>query len=246
MFTALSLVVVSIVTGIALLWVFRKTSNQRAIRATKKRLQARLLEMRLYADDPGVVWRAQKKLLVLNLKYFALMLRPAVFATIPMVLLLVVLDGFYGMKPLAIGESAIVTVQLSEAADAELAAPSGIDIETPAVRALGERQVSWRIRPTGVIIGDLRITAGGNEVTKSVRTGSDAGFLSHRRVQSLAWLWLYPLEMPLPGDGVEWIELKYPAAEVSVFGLETHWLVWFILFSMVSAFLLKGRFGVTV
>ncbi|MCP5115164.1 MAG: hypothetical protein GY953_30395 [bacterium] len=247
MLISLSLVVISVAAGIVLLWVFRKTSNQRAIRATKKRLQARLLEMRLYADDPGVVWRAQKKLLALNAKYFALMLRPAVVATIPMVLLLVVLDGFYGMRPLMVGQSAIVTVQLRELVDAELAAPAGIEVETPAVRAVADRQVSWRIRPSAAVAGDLRISTGGQEATKSVRSGEDGGsFLSVRRVQSLLWLWLYPGEMPLPSDGIEWIELRYPAAEVSVFGLATHWLVWFLLFSMVSAFLLKGRFGVTV
>ena len=54
------------------------------------------------------------------------------------------------------------------------------------------------------------------------------------------------LERPLPSGGIEWIDLNYPPAGVSIFGIRTHWLVWFILFSMASAFLLKGKFGVTV
>jgi hypothetical protein len=29
-------------------------------------------------------------------------------------------------------------------------------------------------------------------------------------------------------------------------GLDLHWLVWLLLFSMLSALLLKGRFGVTL
>ena len=162
-----SLVIVSILTGIAMLWVFRWTSDQAAVKVTKKRLQARLLEMRLYGDDPGIVWRAQKALLAANARYFGLMLRPAVVATIPMVLLLVVLDGFYGKQPLTIGEAAIVTVHLNEGADAELEAPAGIAVETPAARAVGESEVSWRIRPSEPVTGELRITSDGTTVTSS-------------------------------------------------------------------------------
>jgi len=246
MIVPVSLVIISFLTGLALLWVFRKTSNQAAVKETKKRLQARLLEMRLYGDDPGTVLKAQKALLGLNARYFALMLRPALFATAPMVLLLIAMDGFYGKQPLRLDQSAIVTVQLSAEADAELEAPAGIEVETPPVRAVSDAQVSWRIRPTQDVNGELRVVSGGVTATKSIHAGEGIGYLSNRRVGSLpSWL-LHPGEMPLSAEGFDWIDLEYPASDVSMFGISTHWLVWFIVFSMVPAYLLKGKFGVTI
>lgn len=246
----LSLLVISIASGIGLLWVFQKTSDQAAIRRTKKKLQAHLLEIRLYGDDPAVIWQAQKNLLAANARYFALMLRPALVVTLPMVLLLVVLDGYYGKQPLEVGRPAILTAQLendaTRAGALRLEAPPQIRVETPGVRALAERQISWRIRPIGEVAGELRLVSDGVTVTKSVAAGDGPRFVSSRRVRSLPALLLYPGEKPLPAAGIEWVEVDYPSAGVRMFGLKAHWLVWFIVLSMASAFLLKGRFGVTV
>jgi hypothetical protein len=56
----LSLGLISLLAGVVMLWVFRRVSNQGAIRVAKKRLQAHLYELRLFADEPRLVWRAQK------------------------------------------------------------------------------------------------------------------------------------------------------------------------------------------
>ncbi|MCW5980593.1 MAG: hypothetical protein KIT09_21110 [Bryobacteraceae bacterium] len=247
----LSLVIVSGVSGVALLWLFSKTSNPVKIKRTKKKLQAHLLEMRLYADDPGVILRAQKNLMVQNLRYFALMLKPALAATVPMIALLLILDGYYGKAPLKIGEPAIVTVQMEDAARVnaappKLEAPPAIVIETPAVRAVGERQASWRIRPAAEFRGDLRVVANGVSATKSIAAGDGRRFVSSRRVHSIPALLLYPGERPLGAGGIEWIELEYPSASVRMFGIETHWLVWFCIFSLATALVFKSRFKVVI
>lgn len=246
----LSLLAVSIATGIGMLWIFRHTSNQTSIKKTKKKLQAHLLEMRLYADDPLVVWRAQKRLFAENTRYMLLMLRPALVATVPMILLLIVLDGYYGRQPLRLGEEALVTIQMAapinpESPSLELRAPTEIAVLRPAVRVISRRQVSWRIRPLHEISGHLSIVNGGATVTKRVHAGTGS-YLSKRRVRSLLSLLAYPGEMPLDTDEIEWIELDYPSAGVGMLGLETHWLVWFLILSMATAFLLKGKFRVTV
>jgi len=250
MLASITLFAISVATGIGLLWIFRKTSDQAAIRTTKKRLQARLLELRLYADDPRVVLAAQKALLAENLRYFGLMLRPALYATVPVVLLLIVMDGFYGRRPLEPGEAAILTAALDEQAAPDqpvrLKAPPGIVVETPAVHAVASREVSWRIRVEKPVAGELLLTSGGETASMPVFAGRGFRYLCGRRVRSrLAWL-LVPGAPPLNANWVKEIELDYPAAEVSYFGLRTHWLVWFLVFSMAAAFLLKSRFRVTV
>ncbi len=249
MIASLSLLAISLAAGVLLLWIFARTSDQAAIRITKKRLQARLLEMRLYADDPRVVLRAQRALLTENLRYFGLMVRPAAIATVPMLLVLILLDGFYGRRPLEPGRSTIVTVGLGAPLDpppAALAASDGFRVETPPAHAVTEREISWRIRAERAARGELRFEVGGAKAVLAVRSGGGLPLLGGRRSRSLtSWL-VVPWERRLESSLIERIEVEYPSREISYFGLETHWLVWFLVFSMGGAFLLKSRFGVTL
>jgi hypothetical protein len=247
----LSLLLVSAVSGVVLLWLFSKTSNPQKIKRTKKKLQAHLLEMRLYADDPSVILGAQKALLVQNVRYFGLMLKPALVATVPMVLLLLVLDGFYGKAPLRVGEPAIVTVQMSEAIPVDgpppkLEAPPQISVDTAAVRVLSDRQASWRIHAREKFAGTFQVVSDGASASKSIAAGDAASFVSSRRVGSVAALPLYPGETPFSARGIDWIELDYPSASVRMFGIETHWLVWFCIFSLATALIFKNKFKVVI
>jgi hypothetical protein len=246
----LSLIPISLLLGALMLWVFRLTSNQTGIRRAKRRLQAHLYEMRLFADEPALIWRAQRGLLAANVRYIGLMLVPALVLTIPMVILFTHLEGFYGIEPLRPGQPAIVTVQLKTPLDPQLPppslqAPAGIAVETPAVRILGERQISWRIRPLRAVSGHLRVILPGQTVEKRIHAGPGPRYLSDRRVSAALDLLWHPEEKQLPAGPVDWIEVGYPPATVHWLGLDLHWLVWLLLFSMLSALLLKGRFKVS-
>jgi hypothetical protein len=132
-----------------------------AVRAAGKRLQADLLEMRLYSSEPALMWRAQKALLRDNVRWLALMLPPALILGLPLAWLFVQLDSIYGRNPLPAGAEAVVTMQLKRAlepadAAATLQAPPGIAVESPPVRVFAERQISWRIRALRPVRGKLR------------------------------------------------------------------------------------------
>ena len=186
----LSLAPLSIAIGVVMLWVFGLTSDQDAINKTKKRLQAYLLELRLYGDDPSMIWQSQKNLLITNVRYMGLMLKPAIYLTVPMVVLLFHLDSFYGLKPLPISEPMVVTVQVSgeivnSTVAPSLTAPAGITVETPAVLALEPNQFSWRIRPTQETSGDLKFSwEGHGSWEKSVASGDRWQYLNYRRVNA--------------------------------------------------------------
>ena len=77
------LILISLLAGVGMLWVFKKTSDPRRIRAVKHLQMAYLLEMRIYREEPGVVWRAQTSLLAANLRYIGLMVRPALWMAAP-------------------------------------------------------------------------------------------------------------------------------------------------------------------
>jgi hypothetical protein len=247
---AAGLIVISILAGVGMLWVFKKTSNAARIRAVKRLVQAHLLEMRLFRDEPGVVWRAQKSLMAENLRYIGLMLRPALWMAAPLALLLIHLEGFYGRAPLAIGQAAIVTMAMRPPVDERtpaplLAAPPGIAIESPAVRILDEGQVSWRIRPVAEASGELRFTVGGETVNKRIEAGA-ARFVPGRRVSSLVESLWDGDEPRIRSPTVDWIDIRYPEAAVELFGIRMHWLIWFTIISMLLALVLRKRFGVVL
>jgi hypothetical protein len=243
----LSLVPLSVLLGMAMLWVFRRTSNQAAIRKVKAELQAHLYEMRLFTDEPLLIWKAQWGLLTANVRYLAMMLVPALVLTIPMMLIFAQLECFYGYAPLEPGQQAIVTVQMKgQGGQAPvLRAPDGISVDSPAIRMDGGQQISWRIRAIRPVTGDLQFLFPGQTLDKSVRVGAEPQYISERRVSSVLDLLWYPAESRLPAGPVDWIELRYPPATVHALGLDLHWLVWLLILSMASGLIFKRQFRVS-
>ncbi len=233
----------SLLAGIGMLWVFRVTSDQRAIKALKRKRSAYLLEMRLFGDEPSLIWRAQNALVAANIRYVGVMLKPFVVLIAPMLLLFVQIDAFYGRRPLPVGETALVTAQL-DAASGEaprLETPEGLAVEGPPVRAVEERQVTWRVRPSKPLDGAVKV--GGQE--KRIVAGDGTRYIVARRVQSWGdWFW-EPAESRLPAGPVRWIEVSYPATDVRGLGIELHWIVWFFVLSMISALVFRGWMKVT-
>src|SRR5690348_2010620 len=108
-----ALVPLSILVGSTMLMVFKLVSNQKAISSVKAKLMAYLYEMRLFVDDPLLVWKAQWGLIVANIRYVFLMMTPALVMSVPMLLILGQFECFFGYTPLKPGESAIVTMQMT-------------------------------------------------------------------------------------------------------------------------------------
>ena len=244
----IGLLLLSAVFGVGMLWVVGKTSDQRAIGLAKKRMQAYLLEMRIYSDEPRVLLRAQWMLLAQNAKYVGHMLRPALFLALPMVVLYAHLDAVYGKRPLHVGESALVEASTDvPAPPLGLTAAGGVTVDSTSVTASGEGRTFWRIRAVRAESGELRLTTPGGTVSKSVATGSGHAYVSASRAR--AWwrrLLLEPGEPRLDAADVSRLALAYPSREVGPPGWETHWAVWFLGVSIMSAFVLKGRFGIVL
>jgi hypothetical protein len=229
-----SLVPISILAGIGMLLVFRRLSDQGAVRRAKGLVTAHLLEFRLFMDEPRLILKAQRDLIVANARFLKLMLRPVVVLTLPMGLLLAAMEAFYGHAP-------VVTAQTKhEDASLSLKAPEGIAIETPPVHVTADRQVSWRIRPLRAAHAELELVHADRAIGKSISAGAGMHYLSERR-GSVANLLLRPTEAPLSDNEIGWIEVRYPAA--AIFGL--HWLIWFFAISAVTALALRRKLHAT-
>jgi len=244
-----SLTAIAIAVAFALLWAFGRCSDQTAIRVAKRKVRAHLLAFRLFSDEPSQIFRSQKQLLVWNLRYLALMLRPTVVTIVPLALLLFHLDAVYGRRPLEAGESAIVTAQFAAGFDLRAAPLSlhgrGVAVETPPLRLLADRQVCWRVRAERGKSGSVGLDLAGASAQKLVQAGMDFSYVSERRVSSLpAWL-LYPREVRLPAAELDSIAVDYPSARISVFGFGVHWLVWFCVVSFLAMLTFRSRLRVT-
>ena len=233
----------SVLAGVGMVYVFRRWSDQGALRATANRMLAYLMEFRLFIDEPALVVRAQRDLFVENWRLLRLLARPSLILIVPSIVLLSQMDAWYGRSPLRVGGPAVVTVQVKDlgrvdAAGIVLRAPAGIRVETPGVRVPSLNQISWRIRPIAAAFGELEVIEPQRVVTKSIAAGPGVRYLSERR--SVAEFFMHFSEPPLFDSSIASIEVLYPAATI----LHLHWLEWFLLISSATALVIYAAPGV--
>ncbi len=228
----LTLALFSAVAGVGILWVFKATSNQRALKATRRQLRAHLLAIRLFGDDPVVVLRSQGKLLAWNVRYVGLLMPPFLVVAIGLFFTWDYLEAWWGRIPLAPGQTAILTARFREQkTDISLVAPAWLAVESPPVRALSKGEVSWRVRVREAAAGEISICA--------------AGDCARAWVEARPGLHFLPERTRLPNGPFEWVDVPYPRGDVSLAGFAANWVVWFCIISMVSALVVRGRLRVT-
>jgi hypothetical protein len=246
---------VSLLTGLLMLFIFKKTSNQAGILRTKNLIKAHLLEIRLYKNDFGQTMRSQGRILLANGRYLAYAVKPMLVMFVPILLLLLQLDVWYGARSLRPGESAIVKVKLEKTADPlrtalTIEAPPGIAVETPALRIGEEKEIDWRVRASVRGVHELKFGLDGKSFTKTIAVGQTPleTKIVPRRVRSGGFDALnHPGEALLPADGpVVSVEVAYPPARLKLLGLSMHWLAAYFLLSIVFGFGLKGIFRVEI
>jgi uncharacterized membrane protein (DUF106 family) len=255
MHPAVGLLVISIVTGIVMLLIFGKTSNQKRITETKDKLKAYIMEMWIFRDSTRVMFGALGNVIRHNLQYLRHSLRPLVFILIPVLLIMVQLGIRYGSEPLMPGESTILTVKLDgdvapTDTELELEAPFAVRITSPPLRVDSMNEISWRIQGLSPGTHELTLRAPGERLTKTVVVAGLPGTPKVGGLRALAGTWsafLYPSEPPIPRDSiVRGIELGYRTREIPLLGIGLHWILIFFVVSVAAGFALKGVFGIDV
>jgi hypothetical protein len=249
-----SMVAISWLAGILLIWIFGKVSNQEAIQRTRDRLSSELIGLRLFKDDLRVFFGIQGQVLLWTLKYLRHSLVPMLILMVPTVLILIQLNYHYGVRPLRVGEQALVKVKLRDSSliargtDVTLTAPDNIKVEAGGVRIEGLKEVCWRVRGISPGRFDLTISDGHGNVTKQGAVGGRLEGVSSLRTGE-HWLTnlLYPGEPPLPRESViESVEILYPSLDILVLGKHVNWLILFLVLSLGFGYAFKGMLGVQV
>ncbi len=245
------LLLISLASGLMMLWVFGKASNQQAIRRLRKRMTGNLIGVWLFQNEVRAVVRLQVRVLADTLSYLKHSLLPIAILVLPMILILAQLNLRFSARPLQPGQAALVKVRLSASPEQpqypSLEASPGIEVETPAVYAPSLGEFAWRIRAKQEGRHQLQVSLAGEAVGKEVLVGQSGwGTISSQRSLRLGDSLLYPGEPLIAADaGVESIQVAYSGLKLSIFGVEIHWLVLFLAFSLLSAFAFRPWLGVT-
>lgn len=249
-----SLVGISFLGGILMVWIFGKVSNQDEIKKTRTRMSAELIALRLFKDDLRVFFQIQYQILTWTLKYLKHSLIPMVIIMVPVMAILIQLNLHYGMRPLEIGEQSLVKVKLRDAGTLEqgteitLQSKDGLDIETAGVRIPETREVAWRVRGVSPGRFDLTVKAGDESVTKEMAVGNlEEGVSSLRTGEHWLTNLLYPGEAPISKQSaIESIEILYPEMDITFLGWGIHWMILFFVLSLVFGYSFKGKLGVQI
>jgi hypothetical protein len=248
----LSATIVSVVTGILLLAVFKYTSNQRAIKRVRDDIDANMLALKLFKDSTAVSLRAQGRLLAGAGRLFVLAIVPMLVMIVPVALLLGQLSLWYQARPLQVGEETVLTLKLGGNSGSPLPAvtlqPSdAVEVAAGPVHIPSQRELCWRLVARRAGEHRLRLQVGDQSHDKDLAIGE--GFL---RVSPLrpGWDWMAMLENPWeppfrPGSAVQSIELVYPDRSSWTSG--TNWWIgyWFVV-SFIAAFAFRDALGVHV
>ena len=245
------LTVISVLTGIGMVWLFGKVSNQKKIHRVKTRIKAHLLEMWIFRDNLKVVFRAQGRTLLNTGRYALCSLRALAVIIIPVVLIMIQLQARYGYEPLKPGESTIVRIRYKDAVtltamDATLEASPAVVVETPALRIPETGELCYRASVIEPGVHKLTVASADMHVEKTICAGEGGRTMSSMRPGKWLDRLFHPIEPAMPAGLLESIEVGYDSRRISWLGMDFHWIWAFFILSIVAGFSLKRAFGVEV
>jgi len=250
---AVAMVLVSVITAVWALLLFKAVTPQGKLTATRDRLMGHIYEMGLYQDHLSILAKVQGSLAMANLRYLSLTLPALVVLTIPMVLTLGQLDSRYNHRPFEVGETSVFTVTVARDADLDVAAislslPEGVVAEAGPVRNAASGTVAWRLRADSEGTHALRVLADGQEIAvRDLRAGDGLVRLNEINRRGALAVVMSPGARPLAADsGLARMSLQLPSRHTAYLGLEMNWLVAFCVFSLIVGLAMKDLFKVSM
>ncbi len=245
------LILVSIVTGGVMLFLFKLTSNQQAMKEVKTRISAYFLEMRLYKEDVSVVVTSQRNILKANMVYMKLAVIPALVMIVPVLLIMVQLNLRYGQVGFRPGDSAMVKVKVEEGVDVvknrmALKIDRGIEKASPAVRIPSLKEIDWKIKLTDTGVHNLTLETATGDVTLPVYATTRLVPIHGIFKKSSFWETVFNPGAPrIPNEApIKSVEILYPEMSFDWGFIDLSWLWSFLIISMAFGVVLKFVFGV--
>lgn len=245
--------IISALTGVLMLLIWRFTSNQDAIADVRRKISSNLLATRLFKDNLAVTFRSQRQIIWQAFRLLLYSFRPMVIMMVPFVLVMVQIGLHYEYRPADVGKVIGVTAmvkgkaKLQGVAD-QLALPDGVvaDANDPC-RAQSMRTIDWRITPTKAGTFTLVFGEGRDTVEIPLEAGDRFARVSSLCSGAFFDRLLYSGEPSIPESSVfESIRIHYPNRVTPICGIEVHWLISLLILSIVFALIFKPIFKVHI
>ncbi len=248
---AVALWIISALTGVLMLLIWRYTSNQKAIAGVRATITANLLATRLFKDNLSVTFAAQRRIIWQAIRLLGLSFQPMIIMLAPFVLVMVQIGLRYEYRPCEPGRPVRVMATVKESAvgsDARwnyiaqhLELPPGVTMDrNDPCRAKPLRTIDWRLTPAEA--GDFTLTFGrdADVVEMPLRVGDGFKRISKLRGGAFFDRLLYSAEASIPESSVfEEIHIFYETRSTPICGIDVHWLITLLVLSIVFALLFK-------
>jgi hypothetical protein len=241
----------SLLTALLVLLIFKLTSRPSAIRRSRNRVTARVLELLLFRDDVRVSLGAVGRVWVANLSYLRRVLVPFLAAVLPMLWILSRADPRLGSRPLRPGETTLATARFRDgvsvlAQTISLEGSGSVTVDSPPVRIPARGEVSWRLRAGSGAGAAIRVHTSGKPFTFDVATGGAMVRARAARSTGGPWLTLAGLARLPPGGPVAALTVDYPRRDWMIAGRSWHWLAVFFVLTLLFGYALKKPLRVEV
>jgi uncharacterized membrane protein (DUF106 family) len=249
----LSATLVSALTGLFLLGVFKYTSNQKAIKRVRDDINANLLALKLYKESAAVAIRAQGRLLIGAARLLVLGLVPTLVMMVPVSLFLAQLALWYQSRPLRVGEDAVMIVKLNGTEESawpavQLEPNEALEVTTGPVRVQSKRWICWNIKARKSGYQRMVFQVDGQAIDKELAIGDGYMRVSTQRPGWSCWDALEnPEESPFrPDSPIQSIEIDYPdRCTWKILGVEP-WIVFWFAVSLVVGFCFRRVLKVNI
>jgi hypothetical protein len=250
----LGLLLLSALSGVAMLAVVGLTTPQRRLRFARDQMSSAIYEIRLFLDSPGHIVRAQVRLLVCSGRYL-LCLVPALLVVLPpLALLFPPLHARYGLAPLSPEGPALLRIQLDPAVAAtldprqvSLPHAEAVQLDAPPVLVRSEAVMYLRLRLPGPGVHQVVVRTPSWTVDKRISAQPGAPMVDAERRRGLGSLLAIGTERALPAAGpVQVVALDHPERPPPWETLPVPWWLLWLLAATATALALRRRMGVTL
>ncbi len=232
---------ISALSGLMMILVFKKSSNQQAISALRRKMGSRALGMLLFLESPSTVLKLAFGLIIDNFVYLWHLLKPMLIITIPFVIIAAQLDARYSRETLNAGNPSTVTVYWESSIQTdEFGVPEHGVLISPVVTITDSLEQSFSFEGNeGLFVFDaMGIRLGSREPSGSIviRGAEKSGL-----IQSLLRPWNGSVK-----EGVLEVRSHIQEKHYIILGGRWGWFTVFLVFSSISAILGALLFKVKV
>jgi len=240
------LTLLSILSGVGMLWVVGKTTPQKVVERSRNQMDASVYEIRLFLDSPKRVMISLGRLLANSALYIASMLPAFVVLALPLGLMFLSLEARYGFEAIPVGTPFVISVELADGVDGRSVSVTpgeGIEITSPPLYVASKNETYVRAIATTSKSSSVLVDVGGRAVEKRIVSDPAASQMAPDRASGTGLFTSFGSEAGMDGDVVS-IHVPHETRDGRYLGISMPWWIWWMFIMMVAAFGLRKPMGV--